>query len=210
MALKALATEFRGVVEDPQTDTVTLPSGSKRYRAAVGEIDSRVATLNLNYWFTESPLRTRQGREQLVDYIARHLPEALPGRYGLYEPPSEKWEIGGKAAFLNFLDEHGRDDMVVIDTSRPCANFTISPESVGWIRRGGAQIFRCGCLQLAFEFAVLEDDGWRTAVGRAWLDIAKMAKPIATNVEVVDGWILRGRGRLWADSRTDWSVRLPA
>jgi hypothetical protein len=37
-----------------------------------------------------------------------------------------------------------------------------------------------------------------------------MAKPIATNVEVVDGWILRGRGRLWADSRTDWSVRLPA
>jgi hypothetical protein len=208
--LKTIAKEFGGVVEDPQADTVSLPSGSKRYRPAMQDIDSRVATLNLNYWFTDSPLRTRAGRELLVDYIARHLPEALPRRYGLYEPPSEKWEIGGKTAFLDFLDRQARDSMVVIYTSRPCVGLSISPASVGWIRRGGTQIFRCGCLKLEFEFGALEDDGWRTAVERAWLNITKIVKPFATNVEVVDGWILRGRGRLWSDSRTESSVCSPA
>jgi hypothetical protein len=210
IVLKAIAKEFGGVVEDPQADTVSLPSGIKRYRPTVQDIDSRVATLNLNYWFTESPLRTKQGREQLLDYITRHLPEALPRRYGLYEPPSEKWEIGGKAAFLDFLDGQTPDSMIVIYTSRPCVDFHITPATVGWVRRGSAQIFRCGCLKFAFEFGALEDDGWRTAIERAWLDIAKITKPFATNVEVVDDWILRGRGRLWADSRTGSSVCSPA
>jgi hypothetical protein len=208
--LKTIAKEFGGVVEDPQADTVSLPSGSKRYRPAVQAIDSRVATLNLNYWFTESPLRTRPGRELLVDYIARHLPEALPRRYGLYEPPSEKWGIGGKTAFLDFLDGQVPDSMVVIYTSRPCTSLSIWPARVGWVRRGGAQIFSCGCLKLGFEFGALEDDGWRTAIERAWLDVAKIAHPFASNVEVVDGWILRGRGRLWADRRTGSSVCSPA
>jgi hypothetical protein len=204
--LKTLAKEFHGVVEDPQADTLISPSGAERYRPAAQDIGSRVATLNLNYWFAESPLRTRQGREQLIDYIARHLPEVLPRRYGLYEPPSEKWEIGGKTAFLDFLDGQAPDSPVVTYPSRPCVGFHISRASVGWIRRGSAQIFRCGCLRLAFEFAALEDDGWRTAIERAWLDIAKITEPFATNIEVVDGWILRGRGRLWADGRTDSSV----
>ena len=208
--LKTLAKEFRGVVEDPQTDTVIFPSGTKRFRPAVQDIDSRVATLNLNYWFTESPLRTRQGRELLIDYLARHLPEVLPRRYGLYEPPTEKWEIGGKAAFLDFLDRQAPASMVVTYTNRPCVGFDISRSSVGWTRRGGSQIFRCGCLKLAFEFAALEDNGWRAAIERAWLDIAGITEPFATNVEVIDGWILRGRGRLWADSRTDSSVCSPA
>jgi hypothetical protein len=134
--LKTLAKEFDGVVEDPQTDTIIFPSGAKRFRPVAQEIDSRVATLNLNYWFTESPLRTRQGRELLIGYLVRHLPEVLPRRYGLYEPPSEKWEIGGKTAFLDFLDRQAPDSMVVTYTSRPCAGFDLFPYSVGWTRRG--------------------------------------------------------------------------
>ncbi len=208
--LKTLAKEFHGVVEDPQAGTLKTPPGTERYRPPTQDIGSRVATLNLNYWFTESPLRTRPGRELLIDYIARHLPEALPRRYGQHEPPSGKWEIGGKTAFLDFLDGQAADGMVVIYTTRPCVGFYITPASVGWVRRGGTQIFRCGCLELAFEFAALEDDGWRTAIERAWLDIAKITEPFATNVEVVDDWILRGRGRLWADSRTESSVCSPA
>jgi hypothetical protein len=210
VALKTLAKEFRGLVEDPQTSTIMLPSGSKRYRPTGQDIGSRVSTLNLNYWFIESPLRTREGRALLVDYIARYLPEALPRRYGLYEPPSEKWEIGGKAAFLDFWDAQVPDRMVVAYTTRPCIGFDLWPSSVGWIRRGAAQIFRCGCLTLSFEFAALEDHGWRIAIERAWLDIARIAEPFATNVEVLDGWILRRGGRMSADGRTESTVCSPA
>ncbi|MGC1444772.1 MAG: hypothetical protein WA837_04835 [Xanthobacteraceae bacterium] len=208
-ALTILAKEFRGVVEDQQIGTVVLPSGSEQHSRAVKDIASRVVTLNLNYWFTESPLRTRQGRELLIDYVAKHLPEALPRRYGLYEPPNEKWEIGGKKAFLDFLDRQVPDSTVVIYTSRPCVGFNISPRSVGWIRRGPNPTFGCGCLQLAFEFTALEDDDWRTAIEKAWLDIARITEPFATNVEVLDDWIIR-RGRLWIDGRTEASVCSPA
>jgi hypothetical protein len=167
--------------------TVIVPGGTERLRTAEQESDRRISTLNLNHWFTESPLRTREGRALLIDLLARHLPEALPRRYGRYQPPSEKWEIGGKTAFLDFLDQQTPDDTVVIYTSRPCVGFNISPASAGWIRQGSSQIFRCGCLQLAFEFTALDDNGWRSTIERAWLEIARIAKPFATNVEVLDG-----------------------
>jgi hypothetical protein len=61
-ALKALANDFGGAVEDPQTDSVTLPAGTKRFRPATRDPETRVAKLSLNYWFTESPLRSRHGR----------------------------------------------------------------------------------------------------------------------------------------------------
>ena len=192
---------WKCLVEDPQIDTVILPSGTKRFRPAAQIIDSRVSTLNLNYWFTESPLRSRTGRDSLIEYLARHLPEALPRRYGLFEPPSEEWEVGGKHAFLNFMDAHAAEG-VVIYASRPVAAFDFQPVEVAWTRRGGKPIFQCGCLSLSFEFAALQDTGWLKAVERAWLDIARIAEPIATNVDLVDGWILRGRGHLWADGST--------
>jgi hypothetical protein len=207
-ALKTLAKQFRGAVEDLQTDTLVLPSGPLRIRSSA-QIDSRLSTLDFNYWFTESPLRTREGRGRLIDYLAEQLPAALPRRYGLYEPPSEKWEIGGRAAFLDFLDGHPPDELTVIYPTRPCVHFIISPVEVGWAGSGTHRIFKCGCLKTAFEFTVLEDAEWRTALERAWLDIATIVQPFATNVEVVDGWIF-DRGHLWIDEHTEASVCSPA
>lgn len=207
-ALKTLAKQFRGVVEDLQTDILVLPSGPHRVRSPA-QIDSRLSTLDLNYWFTESPLRTREGRGRLIDYLAEHLPAALPRRYGLYEPPSEKWEIGGRTAFLDFLDGQAPGKLTVIYPTRPCVHFVISPVDVGWAWRGGHRIFKCGCLKIAFEFTVLEDAEWRTALERAWLDIARIVQPFATNVDVVDGWVF-DRSHLWSDGQTGDSVCSPA
>ncbi len=208
--LKALAKDFRGVVEDPQADTVTLPTGSKRFRPPARVPDAKVSILNLNYWFTESPLRTRQGRERLIDYLARHIPEALPRRYGLVEPPSEKWTVGGKNAFLDFFDKHIEEPILVIYTSRPVVGLDLRPREAGWVERWGNRFFRCGCLKIEFEFAALEDPGWRTAIERAWLDVARMTQPFATNVEVIGGWFLRGNGQVCADGWSEDSVCVPA
>jgi hypothetical protein len=200
-ALRTLAEKFHGVVEDQQIDGLLLPSGPQQIVPGA-ETDGRISTLNLNYWFTESPLRTNEGRGLLIEYLAEHLPAALPRRYGLNEPPTEKWKDGGKAAFLDFLDRQPPDTSIVIYPTRPCVAFNLSPAAVGWVSKDR---FRCGCLQFSFEFAALEDAEWRATLKRAWRDIANIVEAFATNVEVVDGWNLH-RGRLWADRETGDSV----
>ena len=202
-ALKALAEEFYGVVEDPQTGMLLLPSGTRRAQPT-RQTESRLSTLGLNYWFTESPLRTRDGRGRLLDYLAENLPAALPRRYGLHEPPGEKWEVGGQTAFLDFLDRQAAGRQSVIYPSHPCVSFDFFPVDFGW-RRGPRRVFKCGCLKIAFDFAALEDAAYRSILEKAWLDIARIVQPFATNVEVVDGWTY-SRGHLWVDAQTGDSV----
>ena len=100
--------------------------------------------------------------------------------------------------------------MIVTYTSRPVVDLYLSPTEVGWIEISGDRLFGCGCLKLEFEFAALEDAGWRTTIERAWLDVARLTQPFATNVEVIGGWFLRGNGQVCADGWSEKSVCVPA
>ncbi|MCM1431540.1 MAG: hypothetical protein NC125_08990 [Muribaculaceae bacterium] len=42
---------------------------------------------------------------ELLALFERYLPNALPRRYGAFEPPQYKYEVGGKEAFMNFWKE---------------------------------------------------------------------------------------------------------
>lgn len=203
--LKQLANRYAGAVEDPQTDRLILASGFRRFKPPTVATDSRISMLNLNYWMDDSPLRTRNGRAALLDYLAIHLPEALPRRYGLVEPPTERWDVGGKDGFLDFIDLHPSDQLVIY-TRRPVVDLSFSLSDPAWKARGDGHVFQCSGLTISFEYAALQDPGWFTSIHRAWMALAELLQPVATNVERVDGWILSRGGRLWADFGTEYGT----
>jgi hypothetical protein len=204
--VKELAARARGAIEDPQEGTVELPSGAKRY-AAPPRGQERISLLSLNYWFVDSPVHKRSGRATLIDYLARHMPEALPRRYGRSEPPQHRWDPGGRERFLDFLDSQGVD-YVVIYPSKPCLGFHLCPIPSGWVRWGARRLFRCGYLQLQFDSRAMHDPAWHNALRSAWLDVAAIVQPFATNVEILANYI-EARATIRSDAKTEWSACSP-
>ncbi len=104
---KEIARLTHGAILDPQEGSVRLPSSVKRYVRP-----ARVETfelLVLSWWFLDGPLLTASGREAFIALLDRLLPEALPKRYGLYEPPQYLYSETGKSHLLRFLDENLHD-----------------------------------------------------------------------------------------------------
>jgi hypothetical protein len=90
-------------VEDPQKGTVETARGVGRITRR--RSDERGQVLNLAWWFNDGPVLQADGLLQLVNTMERLLPEALPRRYGAYEPPQYKYEEQGKERFCEFLAE---------------------------------------------------------------------------------------------------------
>ena len=98
----AIARAARGVTFDPQADQLTLPSGIKRFVKPEGSENASV--LSMSWWFVEGPIpRGEFGR--LLDALETELPEALPRRYGRFEPPEHAYAETGREHFLKFLGE---------------------------------------------------------------------------------------------------------
>ena len=111
-----LAKAAYGVVLDCQADTIITPSGVKRYRPR--RRDERFKVLTLSWWFTEGPLLTDTGLREFVSLLERMLPEVMPRRYGLFEPPQHLYSETGREHFLGFLQEH-LDESIVWYPHRP-------------------------------------------------------------------------------------------
>lgn len=97
-----LARTCHGVLADPQEGTCSTPSGIKRLEPFRPK--ERFSILVLSWWFLDGPLLNRAGRERMLDLLRRDLPEALPKRYGTYEPPQHVYVEEGPGRFLDFLD----------------------------------------------------------------------------------------------------------
>ena len=106
----SIAKSAHGVVLNPQEDTIHLPSGVKRFMQPRSKESFEV--LSLSWWFLDSPVVSREGRASFIDLLDRMLPEALPKRYGSYEPPQHRYAETGKEQFWEFLDANLHDTNV--------------------------------------------------------------------------------------------------
>jgi hypothetical protein len=80
-----IARSGHGAVLDQQDGSIRLPSGVKRLMLPRNSETFEV--VSMSWWFLDSPLESREGRERFINLLERMLPEALPKRYGVYEPP---------------------------------------------------------------------------------------------------------------------------
>jgi len=200
-AAKLISRAARGAVFDPQTGTVDLPPGTKRY-VAPPPGEARISLLVLSWWFDHSDLLDRAAVERLFDILAAHAPEALPRRYGLYEPPQHALAETGREHAVQFLTDQLVEGVVWYCTL-PFFHVSISiRQACGWQRLGSQQRYRCNQMTVELDAGALEQPGWQTAVRRLWRAVSLELRPFFGDVRSLAGNVRKG-SRIWHDGREE-------
>lgn len=175
-AARELARAARGVVVDQQAGTVETPRGVQRFEVARDWSGGDLLQLS---WFVQdvAPLISAVSTT-VLDTVQRTLPEFLPRRYGLFEPPQHKLETDGLDHCRQFIEAHARDNMVWYCHKPGQHVFVSIPDRVGATPRG----FRCGRLTLNVDGKAAGDPAWRTELTRLWLEVADLIHPFYAEI----------------------------
>jgi hypothetical protein len=193
---KQIATACHGAVEDPQADTVTL--GTRVQRLAPLGTSDEATLLKMGFWYESGPMTTPAAAGDLLDVLSLHLPEAVPARYGEFEPPQFRLDRDGLPHLTKFMHQHWHE-MAVYYPSRPVAHMQIShPEKIGPSPMG----YRSGHLSIDIDLDALRQPGWRTALTRAWRGLLQFVQPFYADVRHLKHYT-RARGRYWVAPKTE-------
>jgi hypothetical protein len=182
---KRIAQKTLGVVSDPQEGSASLPNGVKRFELASA---TTFDVVELNWWFLDGPLNERSGREALLDLMQRMLPKALPRRFGLSEPPANKFAEAGIAGFLDFLDQNFYQSTVWY-TSRPVTMVHLNFQDASRLNKIG---FRTNILTIGLEANAFSQPGWNAQIRAFWERASALIEPIYGDVRNLDGYFWRG------------------
>jgi hypothetical protein len=185
----AIAKAAHGAVVDEQAVTVDLPRGVKRFRTEPG---ASVDLLAMSWWWTGNALATAEGLGRFVALLERYVPEALPRRYGLYEPPEFKLEEEGIAHLVEFLHEAG-SEFVILYPTLPALGLSLNLQDEAG---HGPYGFAAHHLQVDFDRSALEQPGWEAALKRFWKAASRLLGPFYGDVRTLGGYERRG-SRLW-------------
>jgi hypothetical protein len=170
-AAKEIAKGAHGVVVDPQEDEVVTPAGVKRYEPVR---EKKFPVMGMTWWFLGDVLEKKAGREKFLGLLEKRLPEAMPKRYGLWEPPQHKLEKTGRGHLEKFLGENLHDHVVWYPT-RPVTSVSVScPKPLG----ASVQGFRSNYVEIEFETAVLGQPGWLENLKGVFREMAGILRPI--------------------------------
>ena len=177
-----LARYGHGTVLDQQDGSIRLPSGVTRLMSARSKETFDI--VSLSWWFLDSPIEKREGREQFIKLLERMLPECLPKRYGLYEPPQHLYAKTGREHLLRFLDE-SLHDMKVWYPHRPVVSVFLNlPSPVGAHKLG----FRMNHVRNDVEKSALLEPGWATNLQRFWRQVSALVCPIYGDVRILGNY----------------------
>jgi hypothetical protein len=195
---KALAKEIRGIVEDPQTDTIFLPAGMKKISYENISKDDKQEVF-LTWYIDDVETFYSTKLEPFIDLLERLMPDALPKRYGEYEPPQFKLAEKGKEHLIGFLQKEGY--AAVLYPSRPFKYLfltapNIEQEAREYFERGldkrkihpdsiRARVqkeYRCGTIELQMLQNVFLQPDWNLAVKRLFIETAKLLQPFFAEI----------------------------
>lgn len=189
-----------GVVYDPQLDAVTWPAGWRPRDSQTGAetIDQVELT-----WCFRRPSDLGLLARQILVLLASHCPEALPKRYGDYEPLQHRFD--GEQAVDNFVAfwTAAAEEWIGLfgwSASRPCFGGSASISSLrryppdsprAWVRLSLTFDRRPFARELAFTDRIV----------RLFTELASLGAIYAA------AWVERGieyrRGRPWANAMTE-------
>jgi hypothetical protein len=191
---KIITKEGTGVIEDQQSGEIILPSGINR----VLEIEKteRFSIVELSWWFNDNSILEKNNLKQLLETIERYLPEALPRRYGEYEPPKEKFK--DIDTFCDYFISHSKESVVWYPTKPVVAAGLRFPEFIGPTSRG----YRFGHFSISIDSAVLDMPGWPTTIERLFKNVSEVLNPFYGDIYIIKNYI-RGRNTLFSDGKTE-------
>jgi len=179
---KSLATVRHGVILDLQTETVTTPTGVRRYVTPPRGVS--LTALDLSWFSVDARCASKDGLDEIVECFERTVHEALPVRYGQYEPPSFRYSETGRQHLIDFLVEEflkpGSLGFAVWYPKRPVLHVGLSigvgKSPAGW---------RCHRLTLTLDAAVLEQGGWPNALQQLWRRMARTVHAFYADVRIL-------------------------
>jgi hypothetical protein len=199
---KEIAKHAHGVVVDPQSDRVTTPAGVTRFIPPKKEKTFSIVTMS--WWFLNGVMLKSAGRRSFLSLLERLLPEALPKRYGAYEPPQYLFAKTGMNHLERFMARH-LDDAMAWYPNRPVTGVRVScPRPLG----GGEDGFRTHLVEVEVESAVLAQPGWAEHLRLFWRQMTFLLRPIYGDVRTEGGYSYSG-GTVYQDIKVALQEQYP-
>lgn len=196
-----LARAADGVVFDPQEDAVTWPSGWRSADPATGVELIDLVELS---WYVHRPSDIAGLIRRMLQVVEDHAPEALPKRYGTYEPFQERFEGPGRGEDLARVAVEAAltyASMVFFSANRPAYSGALSISSLQKYPPGHDR----ATVQLSASFdgrAFARDVAFADRIVSLFLAMASEVKSIYAAAWVERDWELR-RGRIWSGAATE-------
>ncbi len=173
---KKLAKEFNGVVENPQLENrVLLVDKKKSFSRATRDAE----TISVS-WYIDCQQSLTNKLADFIELLEKYLPQALPRRYGSFEPPEFKYSETGKQHLLKFLnDEHEP----VLYCTKPITYIFLSDAYIA-NQRLGIEDYRCNRIEIELLKEAYQEPNWQYAIKRLFKEVAKLFKPFYA--EIID------------------------
>lgn len=176
---RRLAEASDGVVLDPQLDQ-TWSRGRLR---AVEPVERGTIDVVSLAWYTARDDTDGRAARAWLELARRHLPEALPRRFGTFEPLAMKLDRDGPEAFV--ASAAAENGSVSLKASSPCIEGDVAGSaSTGAVRSHSLLVHR----------EPLADPRWRDALQRFFVGFAARTDACFAGAEVVRGLEWSGRG----------------
>ncbi|EGD56819.1 hypothetical protein [Gordonia neofelifaecis] len=191
---RLLARELDGAVVDQQTGEVWSRSRSRSVNKPLR--DERISEIGL-HWFCLRDDLAPSTPEIYLDTVRRHLPEALPRRFGEHEPFPGRYEQAGAEGFRDTW-QRATGSIYFAGTG---------PVIGGHLGAGPADRFpsKFWSASLALHAHVFDDPSWRAALRETFIDLADALPAFFATAQVTRGHIWSGRSS-WSDGRTEPAV----
>ena len=190
---RRLARAAEGTVVDQQAGTL-WSAGKLRDapRVEEGRIDLVSA-----HWYVRQGDRRRDAQAWL-DAARTYLPEALPRRFGEYEPLSAKYDAASPGAFVDAVA--GAQASLLLKGTRPCLDGALAASEEGW---------PVSAHSLSLQRAALHDPEWRTSFRRFFVEVASATDALYAVAEVHRNVVWNGR-TVWHDGDDEPTAYLAA
>lgn len=176
--------DARGVLYDPQEDRVTWPRNVKKLRSVQAAPGQDLGTLDLEFVFAR--YITHDDGELLLEVLRRGMPEALPRRFGDFEPMQGRLERDGDPAFTVMLD--GRSMLFWAGTKPFDHGYATSQRGLGSALTpeqrdartpiiAGRKAITTDGITLKFRSEVTSDPAWLSAIERTFKELSRALRP---------------------------------
>ncbi|MEY9854243.1 hypothetical protein ABH923_003921 [Leifsonia sp. EB41] len=193
-AAKALADGFEGVALDRQNDEI-WPRSSRR-KVAKPERNSIVSLVEFS-WFLPASRVSPDLIQNWLELCRRDVPEALPRRYGSFEPLQGMLADGGQEQFLREWEL--AEDTISFAGSLPVTGGSLP---VGRERRRGqARIVKA--VEVSVLLSAFDDPRWTSGFRRLFVDFAERSESVYAYGEVARGYEWSGRQPWFSLSHTE-------
>jgi hypothetical protein len=179
---RQLARAGHGVIDDGES--VKTPTGVRRYHEPARS--ALVDELTLGWWAQGGPLVSKEGLNSLLAALVRVLPEAVPQRWGLFEPPDHSLAEEGTVGLVEFIDSN-RVQVTDFPGLRPPGRYLTlyTNPRCGTDPRDSS--FDVTHLKVDLDAQLLDQPGWGRQLAFAFEELSKAIEPFYGEARILRG-----------------------